>query len=140
MSFIVLFSYKPQKKKLIFFSLTPPPPHPVSWHLLYIKLNLRRKPWCVEGQLNNFFRFTHSQIIQVHPGNNKVWLNPCSMIWVRLEFQWENWVINLSSSSGFRELSQFKKKITLPHSATPISLNKWKFVYSILRLTWCQFC
>ena len=54
-------------------------------------------------KLNIFFWITHShfQVVQGYLGIGQYWINVCLMLWVFVGFQWENWVINLSASSGF---------------------------------------
>ena len=60
---------------------------------------------------------------------NKFYSFVCFMFWVGVQFQWENWAINLCSSSvGFRS----EIRIVPPCSPTPMSLQKWSRDYSDL--------
>ena len=60
---------------------------------------------------------------------NKFYSYVCFMFWVHVEFQWENWAINLCSSLvGFGS----EIRIVPPCSPTPMSLQKWSRDYSDL--------
>ena len=79
------------------------------------------------SNLKQFFGATHSHVVQEHPDTNEFCSNARFPFWINVAFRWEKWVINLSTSSAFKELSPYKQKRS-PHSAAPHEFTKVKII------------
>ena len=68
----------------------------ICYHLIFVV-----SPDGFNSNLEIFFWTAHSYVVQEHPGMNEFCSNARFPFWVRVVFQWEKWVINLSASSAF---------------------------------------
>ena len=93
----------------------------------------------LNSNLKKFFWTTQSHVVQEYQGMNEFCSNARFSFWVRVVFQWENWVINFPHHQLFRSYLQTNKTVPLivQHH---MSLQKWKFVHCNMRICSVQFC
>ena len=98
---------------------------------------------CVKKMMNwsNYDRWQREQtmlfipewscttVVQLHYGINKLCSNVCLMFWVCVWFQWENGVISLFASSGFRNYLHTKKHFASQHNTNQLTKLKICILY-----------